>query len=83
LRGYILSPAKPPSRPLGLDLWNKKGFLAWAAIAFCHDEATIPYRRTASEVPSVHPTLVVSLANILNDWSDRYGGSDGKQQDQA
>jgi len=83
LRGYILSPVKAPSRPLGLDLWNKKGFLAWAAATFRHDVTVAPSARAADGPASAPPPIVVSLANILNDWSDRYGGLGVKQQNQA
>jgi len=83
LRDYILSPVKTPSRPLGLDLWNKKGFLTWAATTFRHDTTVILSACTANEPTGVPPSMVVSLANILNEWSDKYGGLDVKQQNQT
>jgi hypothetical protein len=83
LREYILSPAKNPSRPLGLDLWNKKGFLTWAATALRHDVTALPSARAANEATCAPPSLAVSMANILNDWSDRHGRFNGKQQNQA
>ena len=83
LRGYILSPVKAPTRPLGLDLWNKKGFLTWAAAAFRHETAAGPSVRAAGGATGIPRPLVLSLANIMNDWSGKYGGLDGKQQNQT
>ena len=76
LRAYALSPLKAvPLRLLGLDLWNKKGFLAWSLIAFHHNPPAVQVNRIATETLDVPSALVVPLTNIINDWSNRYAGS--------
>lgn len=70
LRAYALSPVKEPSRPIGLDLWGKKGFLAWSVIIL-HREAPpvnlTPARTMNHDIPT---DLLISLTNILMKWSD-------------
>jgi hypothetical protein len=79
LRGYVLSPVKTLSRPIGLDLWNKKGFLAWTEVVFHAVPEAIPSNRSSSNISGTSPVLVKSLANILFDWSDKNGKYDVKQ----
>jgi len=76
LRAYVLSPFKTPSRPLGLDLWSKKGFLAWALAVFQHDPTSAYANRDAPEVATAPSALVIPLANIINEWSNRHGRTD-------
>jgi len=76
LRAYSLSPIKEPTRPLGLDLWNKKGFLEWSLIAFHHNPPVEQARRIATVTLDVPSALVIHLSNIINDWSNRYVESD-------
>jgi len=73
LRFYVLSPVKTPSRPLGLDLWNKKGFLAWSAAVFHNVPPTTDVKGAADGHLEAPPALVISIANIMNDWSDKHG----------
>jgi hypothetical protein len=74
---------------LGLDLWNKKGFLSWSAVIFCGEEDAqksvlrIPenpsdYLQTGSGV--IPEGLSISLANILMDWSDENGGQQNQRR---
>ena len=71
LRAYAISPAKTPSRPLGLDLWLKKGFVSWTA-AMQTRELQPPANASArSGNVDVSDGLVTSLANILAEWSDK------------
>jgi len=79
LRDYVLSPAKTPSRPLGLDLWNKKGFSAWAAAVFHHVPPTASTRSTMQAASAAPHALVIPLANIVSDWSDNNCGHYDKQ----
>lgn len=37
LRSYALSPFRTLSGPIGLDLWEKRGFLSWIAVMICRD----------------------------------------------
>ena len=72
LRAYAISPAKIPSQPLGLDLWLKKGFLSWITIMLRRDSSAIslrynPVQAANSDIPI---DLVISLTNILKEWSD-------------
>jgi len=77
LRTYALSPVKSPSQPLGLDLWGKKGFLAWSLIIL-HKETPTPthvvWARNNNGTSNVTEDLLMPLTNILNDWSNRNGG---------
>jgi hypothetical protein len=79
LREYVLSPVKTPSRPLGLDLWGKKGFMAWAETVFHQVPQMAPTRAPAQEALAAPPALAIPLANILNDWSNNHGGHNDKQ----
>ena len=76
LREYCLSPAKAPSRPLGLDLWIKKGFLSWSMAIFSGESPQKFVPRVYAQAGSAVATegLSISLANILMDWSDQNGG---------
>lgn len=89
LREYCLSPAKTPARPLGLDLWNKKGFLSWSAVIFCGEENTQKSVFRVLENPSdyaqagsavIPEGLSISLANILMDWSDENVGQQNQRR---
>jgi len=71
LRDYILSPVKIPSQPLGLDLWLKRGFLSWGRAMSKRD---LPLPRRIPEHPQnddISDGLVISLSNILAEWSDK------------
>ena len=83
LRAYALSMVKAPSRPLGLDMWNKKGFLRWAAASYHRAPPVPPAKRSASDPLDVPIALVISLANIINDWSERYGRPDDEWENQT
>jgi len=71
LRAYALSPAKTPSRPLGLDLWLKKGFLSWVvAMLFKISELESKQPPTMElEQPLLPENLLIPLTNILMEWS--------------
>ena len=60
-------------RAIGLDLWNKKGFLTWSKIIFSNDpsyteKSVILPQPAASEI---QPNLILHLANLLTDWSKK------------
>ena len=76
LRSYALSPTKAPLQPLGLDLWIKKGFSAWSAIMLRKE--ILPPASTApvgdeNKKTRLSTDLLISLTNILIDWSDKNG----------
>jgi len=73
LRAYALSPVKNPACPLGLDLWLKKGFLAWImAMA-----VGVPAARSVFLAPArigqaeIRTGLAMPLTNILMEWSEK------------
>jgi hypothetical protein len=71
LRDFVLSPVKIPSKPLGLDLWIKRGFLSWGLVMLRRD---LPLARRIPEQPQnadISDGLVISLSNILVEWSDK------------
>jgi hypothetical protein len=82
LREYFLSPAKTPSRPLGLDLWFKKGFLSWLAGMFSGE----PPKESACRIHAhtgnfdVPAGLLMPLVNILMDWGDKNGGQQNQKR---
>jgi len=88
LRAFAISPVKIPTQPMGLDLWLKRGFLSWIIITLRKDPPQIsrdPIRGENPGLPaaqvkntSVPPGLVISLSNILMEWSDK----NVRQQDQ-
>jgi len=71
LREYFLSPAKTPSRPLGLDLWLKKGFLSWGVTMASRTMQSASYAPTQSKSHDITADLVLSLSNILVEWSNK------------
>ena len=72
LRAYILSPIKAPTQIIGLDLWLKRGFLAWIASALNRISPPEPIGGivTRSESADVSADLVAALTNILIEWSE-------------
>jgi hypothetical protein len=58
---------------LGLDLWLKKGFLAWSATMLARNPLAEPYRHTPAQPggPGLANALVLSISNILTEWSDK------------
>jgi hypothetical protein len=72
LRTYVLSPFKTPLRPLGLDLWSRKGFLAWSLTVFQNNPPSAYTNRVVPEATEAPLALVIPLTNIINDWSDRH-----------
>jgi len=76
LRAYVVSPAKTPLRPLGLDLWFKKGFLTWSEVVFHDDSLSDTVRRMTEkdDNPSIPADISISLANILIERSEKNGG---------
>jgi hypothetical protein len=82
LREYFLSPAKTPSRPLGLDLWFKKGFLAWIAGVFSGESPMEPALRSHVHTGNfdVPAGLLMPLVNILMDWGDKNGGQQNQKR---
>jgi hypothetical protein len=76
LRAYVLAPIKTPSRPLGLDLWNKKGFLAWSLVSFHHTPPPACAKHSTSGGLQAPSALVIPLTNIISDWSNRYARLD-------
>jgi hypothetical protein len=76
LRAYALSKIKFPSQPLGLDLWLKKGFLAWAEIMLCRDlpAKSINCAPMRPEKFDLAMALVLSISNILTEWSENNVG---------
>jgi hypothetical protein len=77
LRSYVLFPAKPLSRPLGLDLWCKKGALSWIAVMLPLDNtkasgshAPVP---SQFDLPGATSALPISLANMIIGWSEING----------
>ena len=88
LRSYVLSPAKTLSRPLGLDLWRKKGFMSWVDVMLSRENEAEPARYThgqpgkasaSAELPlplaNIIAELPISLANIILEWSETNGGN--------
>ena len=75
LRAYVLSPFKPVSRPLGLDLWCKKGSVSWIDVMLSRNQIEPPGIIPAAPTGGVcnSPGLPVSLVNILIEWSETYG----------
>jgi hypothetical protein len=76
LRAYALSPAKKPERPMGLDLWFKKGFLSWL-IAMAADilPARAVFPPPAHIIQAEFRTgLAMPLTNILIEWGEKHGG---------
>jgi hypothetical protein len=76
LRTYALTSIKVPQQPLGLDLWHKKGFLAWSAIVLSRDLAPEPARcaHIRPGEPDLANVLVLPVSNILMEWSDENVG---------
>jgi len=70
-----LSPVKIPSQPLGLDLWLKKGFLSWSVTMLRKDSLSTPENPPPAqyETPDISSDLVISLSNILKEWSVENG----------
>lgn len=82
LRAYAISPVKIPSQPLGLDLWLKKGFLSWIAIMRHRYSPSIPlrYNPEQSENLDIPIDLVISLSNILTEWSNKNVGKQNQER---
>ena len=82
LREYCLTSSEAPSRPLGLDLWIKKGFLSWSMAIFSGESPQkLAPRAYAQADNAVMPEgLSISLANILMDWSDKNGGQQNQER---
>ena len=74
LRAFALSPVKFPVRPLGLDLWFKKGFLSWSTIMLHRNLPSESIRCTPVHfgIPDISADLTMSLSNILIEWSDTH-----------
>jgi hypothetical protein len=83
LRAYALSMVKTPSRPLGLDMWNKKGFLTWAAASCRRAAPPAPTMRVAAGHLGAPSALMMPLTNIIEDWSDRYGRPNDEWKNQT
>ena len=66
---------------MGLDLWGKKGFLAWSIIMY-HPEPPPLVRTTSApaETEAIAAELSVPLANILTEWGNDNEGT--KEQNQ-
>ena len=75
LRSYVLSPAKPLSRPLGLDIWCKKGFSSWidAVCPIGYQEEPARYTPMQSGNLGIVAELPISLTNIILEWSKTNG----------
>jgi len=75
LRSYVLSPAKPLTRPLGLDLWCKKGFLSWIDVVLPrdHQEGAAHYTSMHLGNHGIVDGLPVSFANIILERSKTNG----------
>jgi hypothetical protein len=71
LRAYVISPVKTPSRPIGLDLWLKRGFMSWAAVMQRREPQSSANTSTRPGNVDISDGLVTSLANILAEWSDK------------
>jgi len=71
LRAYALHPIKAPLRPLGLDLWLKKGFLSWTTAMLRREAPVESVERVPEQLDGldVSTDLRISLANILFEWS--------------
>ena len=85
LRAYVLTPFKTPLRPIGLDLWNKKGFLAWSTTVFSPEPEpaqALPIPGNP-DMPNIPAGLLIPIANILNDWSDHYASTYGTWENQT
>lgn len=82
LREYFLSPTKTPSRPSGLDLWFKNGFLSWIAAMFSGDPPKESDQRLHVQTGNfdVPAGLLMPLVNILMDWSDKNGGQQNQKR---
>jgi hypothetical protein len=65
-----------PSQPAGLDLWLKKGFLAWAETMLCRN-LPAKYINHAPMLPgNFDPTMafMLSISNILMEWGENNVG---------
>jgi len=82
LRAYALSPVKTPSRPLGLDLWLKRGFLSWIIAMLRRDSPTTPTSSVPArlENPVIPTGMVMSLSNILMEWSNKNAGQQNQER---
>jgi hypothetical protein len=79
LRAYALSPVKNPMRPVGLDLWLKRGFLAWITAMLVSVPAAQPMSARAAGTEIV-AGISMLLANILMGWNDAYDGAKRENQ---
>jgi len=60
---------------LGLDLWGKKGFLAWSRITFQKNHVAVKeVASTSSGAPDIDSGLIMSMTNILMNRSISYDG---------
>ena len=71
LRAYVISPAKTLTQPVGLDLWLKRGFMSWAAVMQTRTSHPPVYVSAQPGNIDVTEGLVTSLANILEEWSNK------------
>lgn len=75
LRAYALSSIKAPSQPLGLDLWLRKGFYAWAKAMQCMVLADEPFCRASTKPAGngLADAIVLPISNILTEWGVKNG----------
>jgi hypothetical protein len=61
---------------LGLDLWTKKGFLSWSMAIFNGEppQKFVSHAHIQADNTVISDGLLISLTNILMDWSDKNGG---------
>jgi hypothetical protein len=76
LRSYVLESVYDFSRPLGLDLFLKKGFLFWVKIqiesTFCHKpacESEQVIRKSEFLVQDLQQEITMLLANMILEGS--------------